>query len=263
MDKLLENQLLIKFIHSIIIVLVSIIIYRIIIYVLKKSEEKAKFKLFTSNKGKTYLNLLISTIRSIFIIVTILVILQTNGINVSSVLAGVGVLGVVFGLAIQDWLKDIIRGSSIISDSYFEVGNIVKYKDIEGKVLVIGLKSTKIKELKTGNVISIANRNILEVQIVSNLVYVKIPMPYEIPVSKAETVVNEIVDMVKTNDNVNNCKYKGVTDLAASYIEYFIEIDCKQELKLQVRRDALRSILLVLEKNKIEVPYTQIDIHNK
>lgn len=263
MDKLLENQLLMKFIHSIIIVLVSIIIYRIIIYVLRKSEEKAKFKLFTSNKGKTYLNLLISTIRSIFIIVTILVILQTNGINVSSVLAGVGVLGVVFGLAIQDWLKDIIRGSSIISDNYFEVGNIVKYKDIEGKVLVIGLKTTKIKELKTGNIISIANRNILEVQVVSNLIYVKIPMPYEVPVSKAETVVNEIIDMVKTNDNVNDCKYKGVTDLAASYIEYFIEIDCKQEFKLQVRRDALRSILLVLEKNKIEVPYTQIDIHNK
>ncbi|MDO4996690.1 MAG: mechanosensitive ion channel family protein [Bacilli bacterium] len=263
MINILENKLVIKSIHTVIIVVLSIIAYRMIVYILKKSEQKSKFSLFTSNKGKTYLNLLISTIRSIFIVVTILVILQTNGINVSSVLAGVGVLGVVFGLAIQDWLKDIIRGSSIISDNYFEVGNIVKYKDIEGKVLVIGLKTTKIKELKTGNVIAIANRNILEVQVVSNLIYIKIPMPYELPVVKAEKVVDEIINMIKNNNHVNDCKYKGVTDLAASYIEYFIEVDCKPEYKLQVRRDALRSILIGMENNKIEVPYTQIDIHNK
>lgn len=263
MNKILENQLFIKTINTMIIIVLSVITYKAIIYILKKSEEKSRFSLFTSNKGKTYLKLLISTIRSIFIVVTTLVILQTNGINVSSVLAGVGILGAVFGLAIQDWLKDIIRGSSIISDNYFEVGNVIKYKDIEGKVLVIGLKTTKIKELKTGNIISIANRNIEEVQVVSNLLYIRIPMPYEVPVKKAEIVVDDIITMIKDNNHVNDCKYKGVTELAASYIEYFIEIDCKPDFKLQVRRDALRSVLLGLEKNKIEVPYTQIDIHNK
>ena len=55
--------------------------------------------------------------------------------------AGLGILGVIFGLAIQDWLKDIIRGSSILSDNYFAVGDVVKYKDIEGKVLVIEIKT--------------------------------------------------------------------------------------------------------------------------
>lgn len=263
MNKLLENQLFIKSVHTIIIVILSIITYKTITYVLKKGEEKSKFSLFTSNKGKTYFKLLISAIRSIFIVVTILVILQTNGINVSSVLAGVGVLGVVFGLAIQDWLKDIIRGSSIISDNYFEVGNIIKYKDIEGKVLVIGLKTTKIKELKTGNVISIANRNIEEIQVVSNLVYVKVPMPYEIKINKAEKAINDIIGLIKENNHVNKCRYLGVTELASSSIDYLIEVDCKPDYKLQVRRDALRSILLGLEKNKIEVPFTQIDIHNK
>ena len=96
----------------------------------------------------------------VIIVITVLLILQINGINVSSLLAGVGIMGAVIGLAIQDWLKDIIRGTSILSDNYFSVGDIIRYNGIEGKVVVIGLKTTKIQELKTGYIKSIANRKI-------------------------------------------------------------------------------------------------------
>lgn len=252
-----------QIISSIVIVIVSIAIYKCISYFLLKSEKKDNFKLFTGKRSKTYLKLIRSLIRYVFIAVTVLILLQVNGIDVSSVLAGVGILGVVFGLAIQDWLKDIIRGSSILSDNYFSVGDIVKYKDIEGKVLVIGLKSTKIQELKTGNIKSIANRNIEEIDVVSNLVYINIPMPYEVPLEKAESVINEIVCAIKNNNNVTNCRYIGVNDLGDSSIKYCIEITCNSLYKLQVRRDALRSILVEMENNSVEVPYMQIDIHNK
>lgn len=252
-----------KIISSLVIILLSFIIYKAITYILTKGEEKAKIKLFTSKKGKTYLKLMKNVIRSIFTIITILIILQINGINVSSVLAGVGIFGIIFGLAIQDWLKDVIRGSSIISDDYFEIGDIVKYKDIEGKVLLIGLKTTKIKDLKTSNIISIANRNIDEIEVVSNLIYIKVPMPYEVKLNKAEKAINDIIQLIKENNNTFNCRYIGVTELAESEIDYLLEIDCNQRYKLQVRRDALRAIIVGLEKNNIEVPYKQIDIHNK
>ena len=58
-------------------------------------------------------------------------------------------------------------------------------------------------------------------------------------------------------------RYKGVNNLAESCINYLIEIECDQNVKLQVNRDALRCILKEFEKNNISVPYTQIDIHNK
>ena len=247
-----------KIIHSIVVIILSVLLYNITTYLLSKSEEKSNIKLFTSNKGKTYIKLMISIIRYIFIIVTTLVVLQINGVNVSSVLAGVGIFGVVFGLAIQDWLKDIIRGSSIISDEYFTVGDVVKYKDIEGKVLVIGLKTTKIKDLATNNIISVANRNIEEVQLVSNVIYVRVPMPYEVSLKK-----DDILELIKHNNHVNGCRYMGVAELANSSIEYLFEVTCNPQYKLQVRRDTLKSALIGLEANKIEVPYTQIDIHNK
>ena len=129
--------------------------------------------------------------------------------------------------------------------------------------MVIGLKSTKIQELKTGYVKSIANRNIDEIDVVSNLVYLNVPMPYELPLNKAEGIVNDITEGIKKNENVNDCHYVSVNELAESYINYFLKIECNQLYKLQVRRDALRTILLEFEKNGISVPYTQIDIHNK
>lgn len=263
MKEILENIWFTRIVHSLLIIIVSLIIYKVIIFFLDKSEEKGKTRLFTSNKGKTYLRLIKSIIRSVFIILTVLIIMQTNGINVSSVLAGVGIFGVVFGLAIQDWLKDIIRGSSIISDNYFEVGDIIKYKDMEGKVLVIGLKTTKIKDLRTSNIVSIANRNIEQAEVVSNFIYVKIPMPYEVKLPKAEKAVDDILELIRKNKKVNNCRYLGVTELEDSCIEYLLEVDCNPETKLQVRRDTIHAIIEGLDKNNIEVPFTQIDIHNK
>ena len=245
---------------SIIVIAISFILYKIVVFFLSKGEEKNKQKV---SKKNTYLKLFKSILRYVFGIITILIVLQINGIDVNSILAGVGIAGVVFGLAIQDWLKDVIRGSSILSDNYFQVGDVVKYKGIEGKVLLLGLKTTKIQDLATSNIISIANRNIEEIEIVSNLIYIKIPMPYEVNLERAEKAVNDIKQLIDKNEKTEKCRYLGVTELADSSIEYLLEITCNPLNKKQVRREALRSILVGLEKNNIEVPYTQIDIHEK
>ena len=155
-------------------------------------------------------------------------------------LAGVGIVSVIIGLAIQDALKDIIRGFSILSEEYFSVGDVVTYGDITGKVLVLGLKTTKIKDISTENIISIANRNIEQIQIVSNSLFINFPMPYEVPIEKAEKVINEILSSLQEINNIENTEYKGVNELADSSIKYLIKITCPPEKRLQVRRDTLR-----------------------
>ena len=260
---LFSNIWIDRLIWIVLIIIVSILVYKIITNVIIKNIENKKFKIFNSKKSKTYIKLIRSICRYIFITVTLLLILQILGINVSSIVAGVGIFGVVFGLAIQDFLKDIIRGSSILSDDYFAVGDVVKYKNIEGIVLVLGFKTTKIQDLKTGNIISIANRNIDEIEVVSNYIYVRIPMPYEVPLDKAEKAINDIVNTVKENEYVMECNYKGVAELSDSSIQYLLEIKCNTLKKFQVNRDTLRVILVELGKHHIEVPFNQIDVHQK
>lgn len=258
-----KNLLQSKLVQSLIIIIVSFFIYRIITKFTIKSEKNKKLNSKLNNKSRTYLKLTNNIIRYIFIILTILVLLQTNGIDVSSMLAGVGIVSVIFGLAVQDALKDIIRGFSILSENYFSVGDVVNYNDITGKVLEFGLKTTKIKDIATDNVISIANRNIEQIQVVSNSLYVNFPMPYEVPIKTAEKVINQIILAATETEFVQDAEYKGVTELADFSIKYLLKITCLPEKRLQARRDSLRAILLVLAKNNIEVPYNQIDVHQK
>ena len=237
------------------------LIYKVIAYLL--SDKNKHLKLFTSNRSKTYLRMMKSIVRYIFIVITILILLQVNGINVSSMLAGVGIASVIVGFAIQDLLKDIIKGLDIISDQYFQVGDVIKYHDMEGKVLAIGLKCTKIRNIKTANIVSISNRNIEEVEVVADYIDVFIPLPYELKINEAEKIIDEIVIEVKKLSLVTNSEYKSVSKLDESSINYHLRVNCNPIDKLQTNRDVLRTILFVLEKHKVSVPYKQIDIHER
>lgn len=258
-----NNLMHMQFISSIIVVVISVVLYECIAHFLRKREKNSNLKMFKSKKGKTYYRLIISVLRYVFIIVAILILLQVNGVNVSSMLAGVGIMGVIIGFAIQDALKDFVKGFDIISDSYYNVGDVIKFKDIEGKVLSIGLKTTKIEDIRTNNIISISNRNIEQVEVVSNVINISIPMPYEVEVKKAEKIINSIVESISEDELIDSCEYKGVTDIADSSINYLIQAKCNSDKKLQARRNVLRCVLVGLEKNKIQVPYNQIDIHQK
>ena len=262
-DILFKNVISNRIISSLIVIVISFIIYIIINNFIINHAGKGKIKFMISNKSETYIKLISSVLRYVFLIVTLLIVLQINNINVSSMLAGVGIVSVVIGLAIQDALKDIIRGFSILSDDYFSVGDVIKYKDIEGKVLVIGLKTTKVRSIINQNIISIANRNIEEAQVISSQLDIEVPLSYELSKEEAEKAISECVENIKKNIDVFSSEYKGINKLDDSSINYLIRIQCNPEIKPQIRRDSICEIVDILEKNNIEIPYKQIDIHNK
>lgn len=250
-----------KLIESILVIAIAFIIYQVVDIVIQKSFGNRKE--IANKKIKTYIRLIRSIIKYVMIILTILIILQINGINVSSMVAGLGIVGIILGFAIQDALKDIIKGFDIISDSYYKVGDVIKFKDVTGKVLSIGIKTTKLEDVNTFNIVSISNRNIEQVEVVSNLINIDVPLPYELNIEGAEKVLNQMVQSIKKLNKVNNAEYRGVNNLADSSIKYQIKVYTDPTNKVQIRRDSLREILLVLEDNNIAVPYNQLDIHNK
>ena len=145
----------------------------------------------------------------------------------------------------------------------YKVGDVIKFKDVTGKVLSIGIKTTKLEDVNTFNIVSISNRNIEQVEVVSNLINIDVPLPYELNIEGAEKVLNQMVQSIKKLNKVNNAEYRGVNNLADSSIKYQIKVYTDPTNKVQIRRDSLREILLVLEDNNIAVPYNQLDIHNK
>ena len=258
LDSVLANNL----INSVIVILLSIIIYNIVRIIFAKGREKTPEEKI-SKKNKTYFRVFSNIVKVFYIMFVVLVVLKINGVNVDSILAGAGILSIVMGFAIQDALKDIVRGSTILSDHYFQVGDVVKYKDTMGQVVSVGLNTTKIKDLITFNIISIANRNIEQIEVVSDSLDVLVPMPYELKLAEAERIMNEIVDRVRELEGIIGVDYKGVSSLGESSVNYYLNVHCEPIKRRQINRNVNGVIIKILEDNNVKVPYKQIDIHNK
>lgn len=259
---IIENVWVQRGFWSIIVILFSLFIYRIITRVLNNKEKKTS-KIMSNKKNKTIIRMLKSVIAGALSIITVLMVLQIYGINVTSMLAGVGIVGIVVGFALQDSLKDIIRGFVIISDNYYEIGDVIKFDNNIGPVTSISLLTTKIQDINTMNIVSIANRNIDKVEIDPGYVYIPIPLPYDVKIAKAEEVMHEIIKKLQHHDGITSAGYQGITQIDASSLNYQIVITCDPSNKLQIRRDTLRVIMTTLEDNKIHIPYNQLDVHTK
>ena len=204
-----------------------------------------------------------SFIRLAYIIVVILLVLQINGIDVSSLIAAAGIASVVVGLAVQDTLKDVIRGVSIISDDYYEVGETVTIGDITGTVMSVGIRSTKIRDAATGNVVTIANRNIERASKAGVKFGIIVPLPYDLKLKKAEEIMNEIAEKANALDDVSELKYVGVEEFAESAIEYKLFGSSNPKRRIQAKRAVRHLVLEVLEEHHVSIPYPQIDVHQK
>ena len=258
MEDLINNIWFQRGIWTLVTIIIGLIVYKLITSLaINRIDNK-----LSSKKSKTYTRMFKSIIRYVILIIVLLIILQIFGINVSSMVAGVGIISIILGFAIQDALKDIIKGIDILSDNYYQVGDIIKFQDITGRVLAIGLKTTKLEDIYSLNKVSLANRNIEKVEVVSNLINIDIPLPYEMKVVDAEKVIEEIVNDIKKQDNISKVEYRGINLLDSSSINYQIKVYCDPINKVQVRRDCLRYIMVCLNKHDISVPYQQIDIHN-
>lgn len=264
-DKILETAQKIfsnSIVKSVLVIIISFGVYKLISILLNARGKR--LKKLDRKKSETYIRLINSTVKYAVLIIAFFSLLSVNNVNITSMLAGLGIAGIILGVAVQDALKDIIRGFDIVSDDYFKVGDLIEVNGKEGIVTEIGIKTTKIKEIKTDNIISIPNREIAQAALVSKFIYIDIPMPYETPLDVAKNVAKEICKAIEKATDVKSCGFIGVNKLDDSAINYLIRIECKNNAKkLQIRRDALGTALEVMANNKISVPYQQIDIHNK
>ena len=244
---------------SIVAFIAGIILYNFIKKIMNKNLKVKKL----NSKQETYVRLINNVIKYIFFTMLGLLILQINGINVSSLITGVGIASAIVGLAFQDLLKDVIMGMNILSENFFMVGDIIKYGDIEGKVLSIGLRNTKIKNIYTDDIFFITNRNIDKITNVSGSLYISIPAPYEESLEKIEGILEEVCNEVKKSEFVKECKYLGVGAFESSSIVYKLKVECEAERKLAVNRIVLRCVKSLFDENGVEIPYQQVDVHNK
>lgn len=258
MEEFFKNLPINKIISSIIVILIATILYIVL-----RHPAKRILGLQKNNRSSTFLTMIGSFFRTLFFVIVILIILQINGVDVSNLIAGLGIASVIIGLAVQDTLKDVIRGVSIISDDYYEVGETVTIGDITGTVMSVGIRSTKIRDAATGNIVTIANRNIERASKAGTKFGIIVPLPYDLKLKKAEEIMKEIAEKANKLDDVEKLDYVGVDEFSESSIDYKLFGSSNPKRRIQAKRAVRHLVLEVLEEHHVSIPYPQIDVHQK
>ena len=99
--------------------------------------------------------------------IALVVVLENLGVNVTGLVAGLGVGGIAIGLAAQGIFADLFAALAIIFDRPFRRGDNISYDSTSGSVESIGLKSTRIRGID-GEERVISNKNLLDKEILNN-----------------------------------------------------------------------------------------------
>jgi len=103
-------------------------------------------------------------VRTVLWVIIALMILDNFGVNITTLVASLGIGGIAVALAIQNILGDLFSSLSIVLDKPFVVGDFITVDDIAGTVEYVGLKTTRIRGLG-GEQVVFSNSDLLKSRI--------------------------------------------------------------------------------------------------
>lgn len=145
------HQLILK---SIEIILIIWFVYQLInaVQILINFTVRKKFSEETG-QSKTAANVLGVLVKFVLWVVALLMILANLGVNITSLVAALGIGGLAIAMALKNILGDLFASFAIYFDKPFLVGDTIVFGDKEGKVERIGIKTTRVRSLSGEEVI--------------------------------------------------------------------------------------------------------------
>ena len=200
--------------------------------------------------------MIIDFAKYVVMLLLFLAILSINGINVEKYMASLGIMGVVLTFALQDLLKDITMGLSIMFEGYFKVGDMVVYNGELAKVVSFTIKTTKLMMDADGSIRSVGNRNISDISVASDFIDILVPVGYDVDVHFARSLCRECTKRIERLRYVYSCEFLNTQELAESWVEYKLRIHCLPEKKTPVRRNAIAVVQDVFYEHEQGFPYS-------
>lgn len=187
------------------------------------------------------------------VIVGFIAILKSFNFDIIPLLTGLSLGGLAFALAAQDTLKNFFGSLMIFIDRPFQIGDWVTSGDIDGTVIEVGFRSTRIRTFRD-SVMYVPN-SIISNSTVDNhglrkyrRFYTKLSITYDTPARLIEVFVEGIEEIVKRHSHTRKDAYHiFLNDYASSSLDIMLyiffqvpdwnaELRCRQEIMLEVNK---------------------------
>ena len=260
-----------KVVFTLIFLAIFMVAYAIFFLIFNRSWKRLnKKKGRAQKKNEGLLHLMEGFLKIIFILAIFLIILSYWNVEIGPLLAGIGIGGVAIAFALQSSLGNIFGGISIILDDSARVGDLVKLPGgVSGKILKIGLRSTKIKTFDNEIIIvpngKLADSNIHNVAKPEPKSRVVIPfgVAYGSNVDRVKKIVMKELKTIKgfVDDPEPTVKFLEMGDSSLNFKAYFF-VDTFEN-RFGAIDEANTKIYNALNKAKIEIPFPQMDVNVK
>ncbi|USD66668.1 mechanosensitive ion channel domain-containing protein [Vibrio sp. SCSIO 43136] len=195
----------------------------------------------------------------------ILMALSQIGLNLTPVLTGFGIAGVVIGFALQDTLSNFAAGMMLLIYRPFDVGDFVHAGGVDGKVSSMSLVNTTIKTFDN-QIIIVPNGKIWG-DVIKNVTHERVRrvdmvfgIGYGDDLLKAETILTEIVTSHPSVLRSPEPNVK-VHTLNTSSVDFIVRPWVKTDDYWDVYWDVTKTVKLRFDQEGISIPFPQQDVH--
>lgn len=219
-----------------------------------------------NHRTRSLLSIVSSMLKYIAGIVILCWGLSIIGVNVSTIVASVGIIALIVGFSAESLIADVVTGAFMIFENQYNVGDIVEVDGFRGKVTNIGIRTTSITD--TGDNVKVINnsamRNILNRSDKLSRSVCDISIPYETDIEELEKQIPGLVQLMYENhkDVMQDVpKYLGIQQLAESSIVLRFVVNVNEKDIFSCTRIMNHDLLLGFRKLGIECPFPQVDVH--
>ena len=247
------------------VIIQSVIYIFLILTISKLLRAIFRVQINKSDRAKTVVTLFDGMVKYGSAIFIIILVLKACGVDTGALIASVGVLTLIIGLGAQTLIADIIAGVFIIFENEFNTGETITIDDFRGKVIEIGIRTTKLLDA-AGNIKIINHSNIVNVVNLSrelSLAIVDCDFPYDVPVEHIENLFEKKFPLIakKLPAIVEGPFYKGVCEYKDSNVTVKIVAKCHEDDRFQVQRDLMKEYRAILTEEGIDISYIQVVVN--
>ncbi|KTT68664.1 mechanosensitive ion channel family protein [Sphingomonas sanguinis] len=200
-------------------------------------------------------------VTAVLFAIALVVVLDNLGVNVTGLVAGLGVGGIAIGLAAQGIFGDLFAALAIIFDRPFRRGDKIAYDNTTGIIEAIGLKSTRIRAF-TGELRIISNRNLLDKEIQNQTVRhhirlsLTIGVAYETPPETLARVPDMLTEIVEAEGG--KVARSSFESFGASSLDFVLQFDVPGDDWATAHATRNRVLVMLMKRfaaEGISIPY--------
>lgn len=211
-------------IEIVVIIFVIIASIKLIDFFDKKIRENIRKRHENSARLLSFCPILSKIAKTIIMLIIAASVMQAHGYSMTSLVAGFGIIGMAVSFAAKESIANIFGSFAVLYDKIFDLGDYVIIDSIEGTVIDITLRSTKIRTIDN-SIITIPN-NVVSNALVTNVSAINerrigatVGITYDTSNEKIQKAIQIIKDILQSNKDITDNYRVFLKELNASSID--------------------------------------------